>query len=364
MIFPNRKMNRMNEKAKQNQNQLRTHHDVAALLRRPWDILGIDGVRIKVPFGEEVMTYGDSEGVMVPAFHEIRTEMRTFSPDRPGERTAHSTSIKVREGIDVKVQLHEHGEHPNSRTLTVDVWPRRFLPEGRLVASPEEMREIVEEVLDALREYFVTDARATDASVKVVRLDATFDIHDVARLSHVLELAATVPNRKPRSAVAATSGPAIYCGRATGRLESVTIGTRETGRLVMYDKHAQDPTVPLGTLRVELQTHRRQLEHAQIRTMADITDTSVAKLVESWGLHDIAAALERAPAQAVDELVRTLEEKRLIEFLGHLCADSLGITVSHSTNARGRYRQVKLQSGISSIDSLRTPPQRLKRPFG
>lgn len=349
----------MNKTASSDKPRYLTNAQMAAALRSPLPTECIDLITVTFPvvavLPESQSTDSLDRLTRSQRRDHILGDVRTKSDPRRG-----TTYTWAQIDIDDKRSFHfQVTISPDSikRQARVEVKPRLWLQRsGQVLASIDDIiEEILYDIFATLEdlEYVVLGCGPADDDVLITRLDVTRDVAPISNATEVMETLARTPQHGSRVAH-------IYYRPGTSIPQSVYIGSKRSGHLVVYNKHKQDPTAKPGTLRFEQQVRAADLRTWGIRSTLDLTQDRLNSLSQRW-LDYLIATLEADAEARIRRLVGAVQHHDLLLLLGHLCAQDNGIQLHTPERDTRRIRALRREYDVAHLKDL-FDPRRADRP--
>lgn len=218
---------------------------------------------------------------------------------------------------------HRKGQPPVAK---LELNPSRVGdPDGWQVAPVEAVAPAVRQALVAVGELVSPPGEL--AAARVRRVDGTRDFGGVERPSDFLQAQATL--RRPWARL-----NLVHSDPGRSGAQTLMVGSRSGGVVRAYDKHAEKPCAPDGTVRFEVEARGPWAQnYGGIRAFGDLTGDNVLALVKDrWNWAQLGAEVS-AMQTAMDSILRldslTNTQKRgLVGFLvmqasgaGEMCSD-------------------------------------------
>jgi hypothetical protein len=170
-----------------------------------------------------------------------------------------------------------------------------------------------------------------ETAVRITRLDVTFDFvpDSPQRLLDSLLKVSPKYNMK------------VWAIYFKGKLESLTIPYgKRNGRIVLYNKHAQDSRFPEGTIRFEVQARNQMLKKHGLIVLSQITDNRAIELLETR----LGLALWDTPICDLGNRAEAIEGKQIpwsrkIQLLGYLEARENGLDLGIPERTKKQYEK-------------------------
>lgn len=272
----------------------------------------------------------------------------------PNGTTTTSSSLKLYNGsqwIWIAVYGRPHRPSaPEEYYCSVSFNPARFVdPDGILLCSADDLPTVVDHVLSWVERRVLFYEDMSHDLIRVKRLDVASNFYGVTSPARVLRALEHVPRPYAKR-------NRLYRSRS-GVPETLRAGSKTAGWASLYNKRNEvlnrkgfkpsripDP----GTMRFEVQGYKGWLAQHGIKTLADVTTTTVGNLSSERGYwfgleREIMSAKKASEVLAASDLTNAMKGKLLTFIYNTLRGDDLGV----SNQTAASYTKTLLGLGIT-----------------
>jgi hypothetical protein len=253
-------------------------------------------------------------------------------------------------GCAVEICSYSGGE--SSATCFVHFNPARFIdPWGIGLCRPSDLKMVIEEVVDGLRDYITILTDFEDLQIR--RLDVARNFYCVSNPSKILRALHCVPKRHS-TFTDLHSGPDGVC-------ETLTSGSKSGGQGKLYDKFRESPgRCDPGTMRFEVQARQPWCERNGLLTLSTITPISVDKLLRDrakwFGLESDVMTVQTAFEIILDLADSELGTRKKLGLMQFIHARARGELPKMSSRTAAEYRGLLREFGIAPTLEVNPDP--------
>ncbi len=278
--------------------------------------------------------------ILFPSFGNSKWEV-TNRKSVNGQTVTHR-KLEIGSGSQT-IRAYTYSGYESCSGCSLYFHPSRFVdPYGIGLCRPRDLPVVVGRALTMIEPYVgeVIDPE----QMRVRRVDVARNLYEIADPPRYLEGLRIVPRPYARFVD-------LYVNPRTGVPETLTAGTKNAGRVRLYDKYAQAPHLALpGTMRVEVEARGAWCKRLGLNRFGDLTATNLVRLVDDriidwFGLEAEVMTFETACMQIVKN--QDLSDRLKVGLLRYLLARLQGQNPETCSKTAGDYRRRLKDLGIA-----------------
>jgi hypothetical protein len=248
--------------------------------------------------------------------------------------------------LKARMEIRSHGSE-----MRLEFNPSRLLTSsydlGTLDSVPKIVQLLTYEVQDSAKPEFSIDYETGEflspnhwspnwmRQVRVSRCDVAYDFIPTTPLWNLKNLSNRATPMYGKKAK-------YHFGK--GGVETITIDyAKSNGRVQVYDKHAEDPTSPVGLHRFEVQAHHDMLEDVHAVNLAGLTDSHILSLLKrrlKFSGFDVSLGDDDSRLSIINSL--PVSPNQRLKYAGFIAMTDVGLDFGLDKRA---YRKIQKEVG-------------------